>query len=114
MGHFLFNGRISEFNVTPRQWFRHVGGFRRTLKAALFQRFEFLTLTPHSTRSLRETPRDLLRGVNILLSQLSTVNNQVTEIVRLTLIRLYLIRSRRGRFQAVGKPTRGQRTWSNA
>lgn len=58
--------------------------------------------------------KGIRRGVNILLSQVSTVNNELREIVRLSIIRLYLVRVRRGRFHALGKPTRGQRTWSNA
>ena len=33
---------------------------------------------------------------------------------RLNIIRLYLIKSYRGRCHALGKPTNGQRTWSNA
>ena len=85
-----------------------------TLKLALIHRFELLTFSLHTRRELSTLSRETLRAINILLSQLSTVNNQTSEIVRLTLVRLYLIRSRRGRFQAVGKPTRGQRTWSNA
>jgi hypothetical protein len=54
------------------------------------------------------------KSINILLSQISSVNNQVSEIERFNLIRVYLIKSYRGKAQALGKPSRGQRTWSNA
>merc|ERR1712150_112286 len=86
----------------------------RSTKTPLLARFELLRWSYFSHHHLSLVPRGILRGLNILFSQLSTVNNQTTEVVRLTLIRLYLIKSRRGRFQAVGKPIRGQRTWSNA
>lgn len=58
--------------------------------------------------------KDILRSLNILLSQISSVNNQTLDLVRLNLVRLYLIKTYRGRAQAFGKPARGQRTWSNA
>ena len=35
-------------------------------------------------------------------------------MIKYNLIRLYLIKSFRGRCQALGKPSRGQRTWSNS
>ena len=52
--------------------------------------------------------------MNRILSQMASVNYVVTELTKLNVIRLYLIRSFRGRAQACGKPSRGQRTWSNA
>ena len=39
---------------------------------------------------------------------------QVTELNKLNVVRLFLIKSFKGKAQAVGKPSRGQRTWSNA
>jgi hypothetical protein len=52
--------------------------------------------------------------MNIILSQMTSVNHQISEIHHFNLIRLYLIKSYRGKAQAMGKPSRGQRTWSNA
>ena len=112
--HFLFNSRISDFRVSPTQLFDQVGGLRRSTKQTFLHRFEALRFHYFSRLYWTLLPREVLRGLNVLLSQLSTVNNQTHELVRLTLIRLYLIKSRRGRFQALGKPIRGQRTWSNA
>ena len=54
------------------------------------------------------------KTVNILLSQLSSVNNSPLELIRFNLIRLFLTKTFRGRSHALGKPSRGQRTWSNA
>jgi len=48
------------------------------------------------------------------LSQLTSINNDINELIRYNLIRLYLIKTFRGRAQSLGKPSRGQRTWSNA
>jgi len=58
--------------------------------------------------------KEVLRSLNRVLSQMSSVNYQVYDINRLNLIRLFLIKSFRGKAQAFGKPARGQRTWSNA
>ena len=52
--------------------------------------------------------------MNIIFSQISSVNNDPVRIQKLNAIRLYLIKSFRGRCHAIGKPVRGQRTWSNA
>jgi len=45
---------------------------------------------------------------------MSSINYKISEVHYLNLVRLYLIKSHRGRAQALGKPSRGQRTWSNA
>lgn len=48
------------------------------------------------------------------LSQLTSINNTIFELIKYNLIRLYLIKTFRGRSHALGKPVHGQRTWSNA
>lgn len=58
--------------------------------------------------------REVLKSFNIFLSQTHSVNNSIFELQRLNIVRLYLARFYRGKFHALGKPTRGQRTWSNA
>lgn len=52
--------------------------------------------------------------MNIIFSQVNSVNNQLPELKKLNVIRQYLIKSYRGRCHAIGKPVNGQRTWSNA
>lgn len=44
---------------------------------------------------------------------MNSVNNSYEDLKRLNIIRLYLIRTYRGWCHALGKPVRGQRTWSN-
>lgn len=58
--------------------------------------------------------KEVVRSLNLILAQVGSVNKPVVEITRLNLIRLYLIKTYRGRGHSLGKPIRGQRTWSNA
>jgi len=111
--HFLFNGRINTFNVTLYDFFENVGGLKKTTKKALISRFELTTFLKTPKKPLNLYAKALLRAINILLSQVSTVNNQITEITKLSIVRLYLLKTFRGRAQAIGKPSHGQRTWSN-
>ena len=53
-------------------------------------------------------------SINIILSQITSVNNQINDLKKLNIIRLYLIKSYRGKAHAIGKPVKGQRTWSNS
>jgi hypothetical protein len=57
---------------------------------------------------------DKRKIINMYLSQLISINNNVNELIKFNLIRLYLIKTYKGRCQALGKPVHGQRTWSNA
>jgi ribosomal protein S13 len=54
--------------------------------------------------------KEVLRSLNLILAQIGSVNKPVVEITRLNLIRLYLIKTYRGRGHSLGKPIRGQRT----
>lgn len=58
--------------------------------------------------------KPILQPLNIIFSQINSVNHKLSEIYRINIIRLYLIKSYRGRCHAIGKPVRGQRTWSNS
>jgi len=52
--------------------------------------------------------------LNIYISQITCLGYKMTNLVKYNVIRLYLIKSMRGRSQMLGKPSRGQRTWSNS
>ena len=73
-----------------------------------YRKFENILEYQNSNR----TP--LNKPINIIYSQINSVNNQRQDLHRLNIIRLYLIKSYKGRCHALGKPVRGQRTWSNA
>ena len=53
---------------------------------------------------------NMLEPLNIIFSQINSVNNNTEELKKMNIIRLYLIKSHRGRCHAMGKPVRGQRT----
>lgn len=49
-------------------------------------------------------------SLNRIFSKMNSIYSQVVELNRLNIIRLFLIKSFRGKAQAFGKPSRGQRT----
>lgn len=61
-----------------------------------------------------QTHREFVSLLNNLFSQINSVNESYLELKKLHIIRLYLIGSYKGWCHALGKPVRGQRTWSNA
>jgi len=90
-----------------------VGGVGLATKLQIVKRFELNLLYNDYFASFSEYDKDIRKFINILLSQINSVNNQLAEVDRYSLLRLYLIKSYRGKAQALGKPSRGQRTWSN-
>jgi ribosomal protein S13 len=48
--------------------------------------------------------------LNMYFSQINSINFSILEMERYNVIRLYLTKTFRGRAQALGKPSRGQRT----
>jgi len=111
---FLYNGRVVSFQSNLKSFCSEVGGINLATKIQILKRFELNLLYNNYLKLFSYYDKDLRKSINILLSQISSVNNQVYEINRFNLIRLYLIKSYRGKAQALGKPSRGQRTWSNA
>lgn len=77
---------------------------------------------PNTLNSLKANVTDLGKvsnlslttPLNIIFSQINSVNNQVPDLKKLNTLRLFLTKSYRGRCHALGKPVKGQRTWSNA
>ena len=58
--------------------------------------------------------RNIIGFLNNYYSQVTSVNTTSDSLLRLNIIRLYLIKSYRGYCHSLGKPVRGQRTWSNS
>lgn len=54
------------------------------------------------------------RLINIIFAKTYNVNFNLHELIRLNLIRLFLIKSYRGRCHILAKPVKSQQTWSNA
>ena len=91
-----------------------MGGLGLLTKMKILKRFELNLLYNNPFNTFLEYDKDTRKLINILLSQITSVNNQISEIQKYNLIKLYLTKTYRGRAQALGKPSRGQRTWSNA
>ena len=91
-----------------------VKGIGLSTKLQILKRFELTSFYYNQRATFLETSKEVKKSINRIFSQMSSLNFQVTEINRLNVIRLFLIKSFRGKAQALGKPSRGQRTWSNA
>jgi ribosomal protein S13 len=111
---FFFNGQVIPFQNTVRSFCKKIEGLHLPLFFAMLRRFELNFLYYDRNLDIPNFNTHLYRSFNIYFSQLSSVNNQVKEITRFSLVRLYLLKTTRGKAQALGKPSRGQRTWSNA
>lgn len=111
---FLYGGKVRSFNVTLRDFFEEKPGLGDRALLLFIKRFELNEFVYKKDKSLLELPLNERKIINMHLSQIVSINNSIFELVRYNLIRLYLIRTFRGRCHALGKPSRGQRTWSNA
>nr|QCU82620.1 ribosomal protein S13 [Pseudourostyla cristata] len=97
--------------------FRNLSGFSKYTKLKFMRRFEYnFYLKNKNYIDFKLGNLSLLRKktINSFISRITNTNKSIFELIKINLIRLYLIKSFRGRAQALGKPSRGQRTWSNA
>ena len=104
-------------NKTFEGVFSNTPGLKVLSQKRILSRLE----VPHSITTLSSTVDEniakhkssIVSPLNILFSQINSVNNRVAELKRVNVLRLFLIKSYRGKCHALGKPVRGQRTWSN-
>jgi ribosomal protein S13 len=85
-------------------------GLSSKSKKDLVKRFELNFLFYNSEKTFTHISLDRRKIINMYLSQLSSINSNIFELIKYNLIRLYLIKTFRGRCHALGKPSRGQRT----
>lgn len=111
---FIYGGRSRSFNLTLIDFFAGKPGMATVAKKKFIQRFELNHYIFDKEKSLLALPLDQRKIINMYLSQIISINNNVFELMKYSMIRLYLIKTFRGRCFALGKPSRGQRTWSNA
>lgn len=111
---FLFGGKVLPFNVDWRRLGGQVQGLGMYNKLKLIRRFELHDLHGDPRETFHRTDKETRKSINRIFSQMSSINYQINELTQLNVIRLFLIKSFRGKAQAFGKPSRGQRTWSNA
>ena len=110
----LINGLLTPFNSPLPSLLKKLPGYSATTTRFLIRRFELYQLLNSLKFKSSLLHPQLLKSVNIFFSNLTSVNNTPAELIKYNLIRLLLIKSTRGRSHALGKPSRGQRTWSNA
>jgi ribosomal protein S13 len=105
---FLYGSRVRSFDTSLKDLFDDCPGLADKSKKLFIKRFELNLFKKN--KSLASFHLDNRKIINMYLSQITSINNSIGELVRYNLIRLYLIKTHRGRAQALGKPSRGQRT----
>lgn len=111
---FLYGGKVRNFNMTFIEFFDLKPGLGREAKKKFIQRFELHFFALDKEKSFISLPLEQRKIINMYLSQIISINNNIFELIRYTMIRLFLIKTFRGRCYVLGKPAHGQRTWSNA
>lgn len=114
----FISGKFHYFDTNLNQIFSSTYGAGGSLKNLIRARFEVseeACVSKKSVVSIEGRYKTFLaKPLNIMMSQLFSVNNNPLYLVRLRIISQFLNKTYRGKCHAVGKPTRGQRTWSNA
>ena len=115
---FFFGGKLFYTDKTWEEVFSNTEGIGNSTKNLILSRLEInhsIPIVSAEVLSIEDTRKvDVVNTLNALFSQINSVNNSIDELRRLNIIRLYLIKSYKGKCHALGKPVRGQRTWSNA
>ena len=114
---FFFGGNLFYTNQTLKSFLYQTPALAVKTKKLLTERFELTYFNKYPEIIIpnyeSKTKKIILKPLNIFLSQVHTVNNKYLDLLRLIIMRMYLIKSYRGRCHAIGKPVHGQRTWSN-
>lgn len=113
---FLYGGKTQSFDVTWEDFFYDKPGLGPQSIERFKRRFElhYFAFPQNRFKTFLFFSLTKRKIFNVYLSKLNSINASIFELHRLNLIRLYLIKTFRGRCHALGKPSRGQRTWSNA
>jgi ribosomal protein S13 len=95
-------------------------GLGNSFKNLLNKRLELTTFSTITSKTFYLNTYTLLhyknfnKTLNIIFSQINNVNNSLLELKKLNILRTYLVKSYKGYCHSLGKPVRGQRTWSNS
>ncbi len=111
---FLYGSKVQTFNTTIKDFFINNHGLSIKSKKKFVQRFELNYFIKEKDKSLLNLTLDQRKIINMYLSQIISINSSIFDLIKYNLIRKYLIKTFQGRCHALGKPARGQRTWSNA
>jgi len=112
---YFFGGKLFYFSQTFEELFDNTPNLGPTSKKLFVKRFELTNFMRYNkTMDLIDYQakyhRPMERAINIMFSQIHSVNSRSDGLHQLNIVRLYLIKSYRGRSHALGKPVRGQRT----
>lgn len=110
----LINGLLTPFHSPLPTLLKKLPGYSNTTLQLLIKRFELYSLRNSQTFKSTGFQQPILKSINIFFSNFTSVNNTPFELTKYNLIKLLLTKTSRGRAHALGKPSRGQRTWSNA
>ena len=110
----LINSKLQPYNTKFSEVFYEPKGFSWPTKRQLISRFELHTFRRKPHQRLDLLGLYIPMTMNLMFSQVTSVNSTTSDLTRYNFLRLYLIKTTRGRSHALGKPSRGQRTWSNA
>ena len=106
----MFNNTLEPFNTPLKTLFKNTNIVGESTINLLVERFEVRDIITDRQFTLVGEGSEILNAVNTFFSQFSSVNGRIRALQRLILIRLFLIKTFRGRSHALGKPSRGQRT----
>ena len=118
---FFFGGKLFYTNsLNYNNIFKdHLFGFRHKFQDILTKRLELTTFALHYSNLYYLVDyfyifkKKYTKTINIIFSQINNVNMTLKELQKLNIVRKFLIKSYKGYCHAIGKPVRGQRTWSN-
>merc|ERR1712078_15633 len=108
--YFLFNTKTTPLNVSLHRLLNLLSGIGIKSTYYLIQRFELIKSIFNYNQTLTFFPSNTSKFINILLSKLTNINNAISELQTLTVLRLYLLKTYQGKSHMLGKPVRGQRT----
>jgi hypothetical protein len=93
--------------------FSEINGFSKFSENLLINRLEKIVLKNNcklKNKNLNLFPTRFKIFLNMYFSQCLPINNSIFDLFKINVIRLYLIKSFRGKAQALGKPSNGQRS----
>lgn len=107
-----YNKRLVEYSLTFQNFFITIQGLSKFTKINFLKKFELnLKLVNFFFLNWKNNKNKI---INTYVSSIVYSSSILSELRKYSLIRIYLIKTYKGRAQALGKPSRGQRTWSNA
>ena len=108
-------GKAGSFNVYPVDFLNKQYGFKGLIVKKYLYRFELYRYFFFNREIFLSNTSFFVRyTLNIFLSRLFSINHNPYLFNKYSIIRKYMNRSRIGKSHGLGKPVRGQRTWSNA